>query len=323
MARGVCLLHSCRGRGSGGKFEVKITARAAMGGLIALSLSTASLADPFDKTRYNIGIKANAEAIALIDSGQFDVNLQTDEGYSLLHYAADAGNLEMVKALIARGADPTLKTQRGSTPYDMAIGTMVKAEIRKAMTAIAARNATDVPSRAVSGAVSPKASLSTVAGTNGMCERARTDPASSSRSAAMRPFLAAKDAVWYNHPDELAGLLEDCVTTSDTDEYGWTLLHHAAQRDRVALAQILLDYGARSGPRNKDGQTAAHLATSAEMKALLGADTSASKPATAADRPKLECRQKYDADAALASDTTGRMSAMRRWEKCLKTGLYW
>ena len=43
--------------------------------------------------RYNIKVKANAEAIALIDSGQFDVNMQTDEGYSLLHYAADAGNL--------------------------------------------------------------------------------------------------------------------------------------------------------------------------------------------------------------------------------------
>jgi ankyrin repeat protein len=304
---------------------MRIASRATVAGLIALCLSTASLAgDPFDEARYNIGTKANAQATALIDSGQFDVNMQTDEGYSLLHYAADAGNLEMVKALIARGADPTLKSQIGSTAYDMAIGTLVKAEIRKAMTALAAGNSPALRSSAPSVTRNaPKTQIARVAGTNGMCERARTDPASSSRSAAMRPFLAAKDAVWYNHPDELTGLLEDCVSINDTDEYGWTLLHHAAQRDRLALAKILLAFGARSGPRNKDGQTAAHLATSAEMKALLGTDTSVAKAANSADQRKLECRQKFDADAALASDTTGRMSAMRRWEKCLKTGLYW
>lgn len=285
-----------------------------MAGVIALALSSAALADSFDEARHHIQTKENAGAVALIDSGEFDVNLQTDEGYSLLHYAAGAGNLEMVKALLARGADPTLKAQTGTTPYDMAIGTLVKAEIRKAMTAQV--QAAAVPAAAVG------ADHTAPAG-NGMCERARNDPASSSRSSAMRPFLAAKDAVWYNHPDELAGLIEDCVKVTDTDEYGWTLLHHAADRDRVPLAQILVAHGATSGARNKDGQTAAHLAKSAEMKGLLGTDTSAAVPSSAQDKRRLECRQKYEADAALASDTTGRMSAMRRWEKCLETGLYW
>ncbi|MXP42338.1 hypothetical protein GRI75_11875 [Altererythrobacter soli] len=294
-------------------------------GVIALSISTAAFAgDPFDDARYHIRTKSNADAIALIDSGEFDVNMQTDEGYSLLHYAASAGNLEMVKALIARGADPTLKAAVGGTPYEMAIGTMVKAEIRKAMTARAAVSPqaprTTTPAPAVTA---PQAGLGAVRASNGMCELARNNPASSSRSPAMRPFLAARDAIWYNHPDELEGLLQDCVGPADADEYGWTLLHHAAQRDRVPLARILLDYGAKSGSRNKDGETAAHLATSAEMKALLGSDNSAKAPDNPEDRRKLECQQKFAADAALASDTTGRMSAMRRWEACLKTGFYW
>ena len=294
-----------------------------LAGLVALSLSSAALADSFDTTRWHIGAKQNEEALKIVDSGEFDINMQTEEGYSLLHYAAGAGNLPMVQALLARGADPRLEANTGTSIYEMAVGTMVKAEIRKA---VAAWNGVGGvrPARADTPTALAAAPVAAApAGSNGMCEQARTDPASSSRSPAMRPFLAAKDAVWYNHPDELAGLLEDCVKAADTDEYGWTLLHHAADRDRVPLAQILLAHGARSGPRNKDGQTASHLAKSAEMKALLGTDTSAAAPQNADDKRRLECRQKYEADAALASDTTGKMSAMRRWEKCLETGLYW
>jgi len=293
-------------------------------GLVALSLSSAALADSFDNTRWYIGAKQNEAALKIVDSGEFDINMQTDEGYSLLHYAAEAGNLAMVKALLARGADPRLESNLGTSVYEMAVGTMVKAEIRQAVSAWNAREAGQpAPANAAPPAAAAPPLAAAPAGSNGMCEQARTDPASSSRSPAMRPFLAARDAVWYNHPDELAGLLEDCVKVTDADEYGWTLLHHAADRDRVALAQILFERGARSGPRNKDGQTAAHLATLAEMKALLGTDTSAAAPTNADDQRRLECRQKYEADAALASDTTGRMSAMRRWQKCLDTGLYW
>ena len=287
-------------------------------GLAALSLSgTAIAGDPFEDARYYLQVKQNAEALAIVDSGRFDVNMQTSEGFSLLHYAAAAGNLEMVKALLARGADPALKANDGFTPYSMAIGTMVKAEIRKAMAA-------GSPASVATAAAAPTIAASRGGG-SGMCALARADPANDGRAASERPFLKAKDAIWYNHPDELAGLIEDCVKVDQQDRYGWTLLHHAADRDRVALARILLDHGAKRTLRNKDGKTAPQLATSAEMRAMLGpagASTGASPP-SAEDRRKRECRQKYEADAALASDSTGRMRAMRRWEQCLKTGRYW
>lgn len=173
-------------------------------GLIAAMLAGATgaaalQADPFDTARYDIGIKKNAEALAIVDSGQFEVNFQTDEGYSLLHYAADAGNLEMVRALLARGANPNLKSSSGRTPYDMATAPLVKAELAKAM-------------------------------------------GKSAPAAASRPAAAAKPAA---------------------------------------------------------------------------------KAAPAATGRKLECQQKYRADAALCSDTTCKMSASRRWQQCLNTGRYW
>ncbi len=288
-------------------------------GLTALFMSSAAIAgDPFDDARYYLKVKQNAEALRIVDSGQFDVNMQTDEGYSLLHYAADAGNLEMVRALLARGADPSLKSRSGSTPYQMAIGTMVQAEIRKAMAQASTVGSAGQPRGAAVSRPQP-----TPPARNGMCAMVRSEQVNDGRSPAMRPFLKAKDAIWYNHPDELTGLIEDCVGVDDQDQYGWTLLHHAADRDRVALAKILLDHGAKRTIRNKDGQTAPQLATSPEMKALLG--TATAKPSTSnppASR-KVECQQKYQADAALSSDTTGKMRAVRRWQQCLNTGRYW
>lgn len=290
-----------------------------------LAPSVLAAVDPFDAARSHLQARQNAEALAIIDSGQFEVSMQTSEGYSLLHYAAGAGNLEMVKALIARGADPGLKSDLGMTPYQMAIGTMVQAEIRRAMQARAAASSPSgtplAPSAADARTAKPSASGAPAAA--GLCAMVRDEKINDGRSAAERPFLKAKDAIWYNHPDELLALIEDCVGVDQQDAYGWTLLHHAASRDRVALAQILIDHGARRTLRNKDGEVPAQLATSVEMKQLLGPAPTIAKVASESETRRLECRQKYEADAALASGSTGRMSAMRRWQQCLETGRYW
>jgi hypothetical protein len=290
------------------------------GVVLSLALpSVASAGDPFDDARYYVTGKQNAEALKLIDSGDIDVNMQTDEGYSLLHYAADANNLEMVKALLERGADPTLKTKRGSTPYDMAMGSTIKLVLAKALAgkAPASREEAAAPARKTPGNGQ----------SNGTCDAARNDPAASGRSPALRPLLAARDAIWYNHPEELAALLDDCVSV-DAKDSGTTLLHIAAERDRVDAAKILLERGASRSARDPDGKTPAAYAQSPEMRALLGpapaaAATKTSPSGTASAGRKKECEQKYQADAALASDATGKARAYRRWQQCLKTGLYW
>lgn len=117
-----------------------------------LTAATASIAvagDPWDDARYAIKVKDTAGALTLIDSGAFDVNMQNGEGYTLLHIAADDGNLAMVNALLERGADPAIKTNRGSTALDLAMGTMVAARIRKAMTPAPLALAAPAPAAAV------------------------------------------------------------------------------------------------------------------------------------------------------------------------------
>ncbi|NIJ18640.1 ankyrin repeat protein [Sphingomonas naasensis] len=276
-------------------------------------------ADPWTTAAYDIGIKKNADALRLIDSGQFDVNFQTDEGYTLLHRAADAGNLEIVKALLARGADPNLKSALGRTAYDMASGVAVKAELARAMhaPATASRGALPGADRAAAGAGAG----------NGSCAAVVAEKVNNGRTPAMRPILRARDDIWYNHPDELALLLDDCVDANGKDDTGATLLHTAASRNRVDAAKLLLAHGASRSARDRSGNVPANYATSPEMKALLGAASApvaSSGPAgTASEARKKECAQKYQADAALCSDSSCKMRANSHWAQCLKTGRYW
>ena len=286
---------------------------------LAAAVATAAIAagDPFDDARYDIGVKKNAEALAIVDGGAFDINAQTEEGYTLLHYAADQGNLDMVRELLKRGADPTLRSKAGSTAYEMATSTTIKAELAKAAASWKSSVA------ALSHAEAP-ASTKPAAGGNGSCAAVRAETVNDGRSAAMRPFLKARDAVWYNHPDQLAALIEYCVGVDQRDSDGSTLLMAAAERGRIDAARALLDHGANCSLSSKNGDTALGLASTPEMKGLLASCAKGSAQAVSADAGrKKECRQKYEADAALCSDTTCKLSAQRHWSQCLKTGNYW
>jgi ankyrin repeat protein len=223
-----------------------------------------------------------------------------------------------VKALLARGADPNLKSVLGRTAYDMASGTMVKAELAKAMQAPAM-----VSTPGLAGT-----DRSAAGGSNGSCAAVIAEKANNGRSPAMRPILRARDDIWYNHPDELALLLEDCVSANAKDDVGDTLLHTAASRNRIEAARVLLAHGASKSARDRSGKIPADYATSPEMKALLGPGSGArgltgTNATNASEARKTECAQKYQADVALCSDTSCRMRSNSHWAQCLKTGNYW
>jgi uncharacterized protein len=51
----------------------------------------------------------------------FDCNLQHDNGYTPLAYAAMKGNTRMVELLLRNGADPSMVTKEGDTPVELAL----------------------------------------------------------------------------------------------------------------------------------------------------------------------------------------------------------
>jgi len=135
--------------------------------LAAAMLGAGSVAvasgDAFNDARYYIAID-DAKTLALVDSGQFDINFQTDEGFTILHYAADANRLDLVKALLARGANAVLKSARGRTAYDMATAPLVKAALKVRMASVPVAPRSTSPGSS-SRAVRPDASAETTVGT--------------------------------------------------------------------------------------------------------------------------------------------------------------
>lgn len=279
-------------------------------------------ADPFQDARWYMGARQDARAIAVIDSGQFDINMQNDEGYTLLHFAAGDGNLAMVEALLARGADPTIRTGLGRTPQDQAIGTMVSARLRRA-------------------------EAEWKAGARG--------------GAAPAAGGADFDKVRWNigarrNADAIAELDKGIDINMQTSE-GYTLLHYAAGDGNLEMVRELLRRGANPNLRAQSGFTPLDSAigtmVQAEIRKAGGrngapaasrpstASTPAAKPSKpgsakpakpasssaatpAADSPRRKmCNQRHHSSSALCSDSTCKMREYRKWQTCLKTGSYY
>lgn len=294
-------------------------------------LPLAALADSWDNWRYAIKMGQEAQVVRMLDAGQ-DIDMQNEEGWTALHIAAEDGNERMVRYLLARGARTDLKTTRGRTAYDVAEGySAIRAALRAKMAPPADPFAPYVGAAAAGAPPPPppaKAAPATPAKTsNGACAAANANPANDGRTSATRPRLQARDAVWYNQPDELAALLDDCVGVNSRDTDGGTLLHVAAERNRLNIAKLLIAKGASRTATDKSGKRPADYAASPEMQALLGA-RSAGQPATlapAAGANEAYCKQMWHEATALCGLGADRCTntASTRYSACLKKGTWY
>lgn len=288
---------------------------------LSIGISSVALADPFDQIRWLIGAKRNADAIAELDKGEVDVNTQTSEGYTLLHYAANDTNLPMVKELLRRGANPNLRSNSGTLPVDMAYGTMMIAELKKAMQA-AANPGSPAPATNEGGADFDK----------------------------IRSHIGAR-----RNADAIAELDKGIDINMQTGE-GYSLLHYAANDANLEMVKELLRRGANPNLRSATGHTALDMGYGtmllAELKKAGGVSglnppavaqpQAAARPAAAnppaqpapvrrdppakktAESPHAElCAQRHYSSSALCSDSTCKMREYRKWQTCLKTGSYY
>lgn len=69
----------------------------------------------------------------LILANKTSVNASSSDGFTALHWAAMQRNDELIKKLIAIGADPTIKNKHGRTPMDYYQYQMRKADFEKSM----------------------------------------------------------------------------------------------------------------------------------------------------------------------------------------------
>jgi hypothetical protein len=274
-------------------------------GVLASSVAVAG--DPFNDARYAIGIKDNETVLRLIDSKQVPINMQNSEGYTLLHIAADQNNAAMVELLLARGADPAIKSQTGSTALSMASGTMIRTKIKAAMDG-----------------------------------RVKAAPAAGGGG----DFDKIRHAIGIKDNDTAMAEINKGIDINMQTSEGYTLLHLAADQNNLVMVEKLLRAGAQPNIRSQSGSTAADMGYHykpilAAIEAAGGKLNKAAKfgkpvpmsPVTAtsnvaAPQPPATsdakvCASRHRSSSALCSDSTCKMREYRKWQTCLKTGSYY
>ncbi|MGR4863105.1 ankyrin repeat domain-containing protein [Caulobacter sp. LARHSG274] len=117
-----------------------------MAGLMASSAAQAQ--DAFGDARRNLMSGELDSALLSITMGAISVNSQDENGFTLLHFAAQMGSIQAVRALLEREADPMIKAADGRLPIDLATDPDVRSELSRAMTARAsAASAEPAPDR--------------------------------------------------------------------------------------------------------------------------------------------------------------------------------
>lgn len=284
--------------------------------VVVLTSSVAVAGDPFNDARHAIGIKDNETVLKLIDSNQVPINTQNDEGYTLLHVAADQNNLAMVELLLARGADPAIKSQTGSTAFSMASGTMVRSKIKAAM----------------DGRVKGAPALA---------------PVAVAAAAGSGDFDKIRHAIGIKDNETAIAEINKGIDINMQTTEGYTLLHFAANQNNLVMVEKLLRLGAQPNIRAQSGATPADLgygnkpilaaleaaggklntmANAGKPKPMTPVSATPAVPAPPAEArsdAKLLCAQRHRSSSALCSDSTCKMREYRKWQTCLKTGSYY
>ena len=194
----------------------------------------------------------HAAARALIAEGA-DVSVRRADGVTPLHLAVHRDDLETVEALLAAGADAAAAEDHGITPLTLACEnaslTVVKALLAAGAPAdvVQANGVTPLMTAARAGAV-PVAEVLLAAG-------APVDAAT-----AVIEQTALMWAVAEGHPEMARLLLAAGADVAASSTRGFTPLLFAARNGDLAMAELLIDHGADVNQQGSDGTHALPLA---------------------------------------------------------------
>jgi len=192
----------------------------------------------------------------LLDKGA-DVNARDVNGVTPLHWAAMVGDAALVKLLLDREAEPSPRNAEGNTPLNLAaIG--------------AFREITDL-------LLDRGAELDTAGGKGViLLQMAAGDGSAKLFRAVMnqegQKLFTSEEANYWTMQDAVCGgsvqivdalLAKEVPLFKQKDIYGWTLIHYAASKGRMAMIQHLADKGIDINARTNAGETAFNLAQAA------------------------------------------------------------
>ncbi|XP_076437583.1 oxysterol-binding protein-related protein 1-like [Babylonia areolata] len=185
-------------------------------------------------------------------------NKKSNRGWTPLHLAAYFGHGAVVRTLLEAGADVNMINSAGDTPLHRAAYTG-----REDIVGILLEFGADI----------------TIVNSEGHRPRnvtRREHIIKMLEAAATHEARLLNDQLLHAAASGNMDLLQSVISNKSApsmqyhDEYGNTALHHAAMRGHAEVAVFLLQNGVDPGIRNSKGQTASDVASSSQMRQVLG-----------------------------------------------------
>jgi ankyrin len=180
-------------------------------------------------------------------------------GYTALHIAVLTHNRELVKALVAHGADRNARLTKGTQVRRFEDDVVLPQSLAGATPFLVAAHFAEVDIMRDLASAGADTRLATTNGTTPLMAAIAPDR----RSLALRGVRTRKAASPALEAVQLALQLGGDVNA--TNGNGDTALHIAAAKGSNAIVQLLVDKGARLDARNKLGQTPIDLTQSATL----------------------------------------------------------
>eukprot|EP00520_Triparma_pacifica_P017738 CAMPEP_0118659514 /NCGR_PEP_ID=MMETSP0785-20121206/15154_1 /TAXON_ID=91992 /ORGANISM="Bolidomonas pacifica, Strain CCMP 1866" /LENGTH=1246 /DNA_ID=CAMNT_0006552627 /DNA_START=13 /DNA_END=3750 /DNA_ORIENTATION=- len=188
----------------------------------------------------------NVEGIEeLVKANNEIVNIQgSKDGYTALHWAARAGALKSVDALIANGADASMPGHTGNTPLHVCIGHYVGKSKRQKESHTKSVSYHKKFTHSIVSLVNGGAQLEDLSrgGRSALAELCRIEP----------EFVQKK----IGGEEAFKAMLEKGAKVNVRSQKGLMPLHYAAKAGNYALVKLLIDYGADVNAQGSDGETA-------------------------------------------------------------------
>uniref|UniRef100_A0A914Z6R5 Protein phosphatase 1 regulatory subunit 16A n=1 Tax=Panagrolaimus superbus TaxID=310955 RepID=A0A914Z6R5_9BILA len=205
----------------------------------------------------NCAIDDNENLVRILLKYNADVNAKDTELWTPLHAAACCGYIEIVKLLIANGADLLAVNSEGNMPYDLCdveqtLDVIESEMAHRSITQELIEEKRGEPERQM---LSEMKLL-----------RQRGEPLDS-RQPNGSTFLHAAAANGYY--DVVAFLLRVGVQPDLKDNEGWTSLHAAAHWNQTDIIELLCDYGASVELKTFASETAFDLAEDVGTRAVI------------------------------------------------------
>lgn len=271
--------------------------------------------------------KADANAVKALLAKKADVNAQTAETSTALHWAVRNNNLELVNLLLGASANVNVATRYNITPLSIACENGNAQIIERLLNAGADANGTSEEGQAA---------LMT-ASLNGNIDAIKTLLRHGAKVNAVEPYRGQTALMWAAGEGNTAAaalLVEFGGDMKAKSKAGYTALLLAVLNNQTEAVKMLLKLGANIEDKAPDGTTALNMAAVNAYYDLasalldLGANPNAEDPRGSTLHTLIWLRKpgtSWEA-AALASDPepvprpTGKVSALELAEKLLKKG---